>query len=46
LLNAGAAIYVSGVADSLEVGIQKAVDSIDSGAALAKLNSLIEVSHR
>ncbi|HSH97227.1 MAG: anthranilate phosphoribosyltransferase [Methylophilaceae bacterium] len=46
LLNAGAAIYVSGVAGALEIGIQKAADSIDSGAALAKLNSLIEASHR
>lgn len=44
LLNAGAAIYVSGVADTLEAGIQKAADSIDSGAALAKLNSLIKAS--
>ncbi len=46
LLNAGAAIYVSGVADTLDAGIQKAADSIDTGAALAKLNSLIEASQR
>ena len=40
LLNAGAAIYVSGVADSLASGILKAAEVIDSGAALAKLEAL------
>lgn len=34
LLNAGAGIYVSGLVNSLEVGIEAAVDSIDSGKAL------------
>lgn len=43
LMNAGAAIYVAGVADSLQAGIQKAAEVIDSGAALAKLNALTEV---
>lgn len=41
LMNAGAAIYVSGVADSLQAGIHQAAEVIDSGAALAKLNALI-----
>jgi anthranilate phosphoribosyltransferase len=40
LLNAGAAIYVSDVADSLQSGINKARDVIDNGLALAKLNAL------
>ena len=43
-LNAGAAIYVSGVADSLETGIRIAGEAIASGAAKEKLAQLIEVS--
>lgn len=42
LLNAGAGIYVAGVAESLEAGIALAAKAIDSGAALTKLNHLIE----
>ena len=45
LMNAGAAIYVSGQAASLQAGIHKAAEVIDSGAALEKLNQLIERSH-
>ncbi len=41
LLNAGAAIYVAGVVDSLQAGIHKAAEVIDSGEALEKLNALI-----
>ena len=44
LMNAGAAIYVSGQAESLQAGIDKAAVVIDSGAALEKLNQLIERS--
>jgi anthranilate phosphoribosyltransferase len=40
LLNAGAAIYVSGVAHTLQLGIQKAAEVIDSGLAKTKLNAL------
>lgn len=40
LLNAGAAIYVSGVVGSIEAGIAKAAEVIDSGAALKKLDQL------
>ena len=40
LLNAGAAIYVSGVTDTLQNGINKAREVIDNGLALAKLNAL------
>ncbi len=42
LLNAGAAIYVAGLADSLAAGINKAAEVIDQGLALAKLNALQE----
>ncbi|CAN4275844.1 TrpD Anthranilate phosphoribosyltransferase [Methylophilaceae bacterium] len=40
LLNAGTAIYVAGLADSLAAGIKKAAEVIDQGLALAKLNAL------
>jgi len=40
LLNAGAAIYVSGKVASLLEGIQKAAQVIDNGLALSKLESL------
>ncbi|HOY71271.1 MAG TPA: anthranilate phosphoribosyltransferase [Methylotenera sp.] len=40
LLNAGAAIYVAGIVESLQAGIAKAAQVIDSGAALAKLEAL------
>jgi len=45
LMNAGAAIYVSGQAESLQAGIHKAAEVIDSGAALEKLNQLIALSN-
>jgi anthranilate phosphoribosyltransferase len=41
-LNAGAAIYVSGVAATLADGIQMADDAIASGAALQKLTELVQ----
>lgn len=44
-LNAGAAVYVSGRAESLEEGYRAACGAIDSGAALAKLKALVEISH-
>lgn len=40
LLNAGAAIYASGVATTLTAGVEKAAQMIDNGAALAKLTAL------
>ena len=46
LMNAGSAIYVSGQASSLQAGIDKAAAVIDSGAALEKLNQLIERSNQ
>jgi anthranilate phosphoribosyltransferase len=45
LLNAGAAIYVAGLTPSLADGVQKAAEVIDSGAALAKLEALKQVSN-
>jgi anthranilate phosphoribosyltransferase len=44
LLNAGLAIYTAGVVDSIQEGIQKAKESIDSGAAYEKLMKLVEKS--
>ena len=40
LLNAGAAIYVAGLADTLQDAIKKAAMAIDSGAAYEKLAQL------
>jgi anthranilate phosphoribosyltransferase len=39
-LNAGAAIYVSDLADSLKAGVELAEDAIGSGLALAKIEEL------
>jgi anthranilate phosphoribosyltransferase len=41
LLNAGAALYVSGVADTIAHGIQLARESIASGAARARLQEFV-----
>jgi anthranilate phosphoribosyltransferase len=46
VLNAGAAIYVAGVAESLELGLEKAREAIETGAAKGKLMELIEFSNR
>ena len=46
LLNAGAAIYVAGVAESLQQGVNKARTAVESGAARAKLRQLVEFSNR
>ncbi len=43
-LNAGAAIYVAGLADTLAAGVRKAADVLADGAAKAKLEQLIRVS--
>lgn len=45
-LNAGAALYIAGKAQSIEAGVKMAEELIDSGAALAKLNLFIEESNR
>lgn len=46
LLNAGAALYIGGKADSFNEGVQLAAKLIDSGRALATLEKFIEVSNR
>ncbi len=45
VLNAGAAIYASGLASSLEDGIKQAQTQIDNGNAQAKLDALIACSN-
>ena len=45
LLNAGAAIYVAGLADTLALGVKKAAEAIASGAAKNKLTQLVQVSN-
>lgn len=45
-LNAGAALYGAGIADSIADGVKKAQAAIASGAALSKLNQLVEVTHQ
>jgi len=40
LLNAGAAIYVSGAAETLEASVDLAKEALDSGRALEALNLL------
>ena len=45
LLNAGAALYIGGKADSLKSGVELAEEIIDSGKALETLEKLIEVSN-
>jgi anthranilate phosphoribosyltransferase len=45
IFNAGAALYAANVADSIEAGISKARETIASGAARAKLEQLVKLSH-
>lgn len=44
ILNSAAAIYSSGMVDNFEEAVLRAGDSLDSGAALKKLEELIEYS--
>ena len=46
LMNAGAALYIGGKADSIREGITLAEQLIDSGKAFETLQKLIEVSNR
>ena len=46
LMNAGAALYIGGKADSMAEGIRLAEELIDSGKAMETLEKLIEVSNR
>ena len=45
-LNAGAAIYVADLTDSLEAGTRKALECIASGAAREKLQALVGLSRK
>ena len=45
-LNAGAAIYLAGKADSIEAGVRKAEQIIDEGLALKKLEQFKEESNK
>ncbi len=42
LVNAGAAIYVAGLADSIDEGVERARESIDSGRAWEKLTAFVD----
>lgn len=44
-LNAGAALYVAGLADSLAAGVTRAGEVMASGAALARLDELVKISN-
>lgn len=46
LANAGAAIYLAGLGDTLETGVERAGEVIDSGAAAATLTSLAKLSNQ
>ncbi len=46
LLNAGAALYIGGKADSMKEGVALAAELIDSGKAAAVLDKLVQVSSR
>lgn len=44
-LNAGAAIYASGLANDLNAGVSLALESLSSGAARERLASLVALSN-
>ena len=44
-LNAGAALYIAGKAETMEAGVRMAEKLIDSGAALKKLDEFIACSN-
>ncbi|MBQ9234239.1 MAG: anthranilate phosphoribosyltransferase [Lachnospiraceae bacterium] len=46
LMNAGAALYIYGKADSIENGIKLAAEMIDSGKAAETLEKIIELSNK
>ncbi len=46
LMNAGAALYIGGKAESMQEGIRLAAELIDSGKAAEKLSQFIEASNR
>ncbi len=46
LLNAGAALFVAGAAESIDEGVRKAAESIDSGAAQRAMETYITESNK
>lgn len=44
-LNAGAAIYVAGLAPTIKMGVEMALDAMGSGLAAGKLSELADFSH-
>ncbi len=46
LLNTGAAMYIAGLADSIEAGIVMAADELDSGRARQKVTDVANISQR
>ncbi|MBF0454122.1 MAG: anthranilate phosphoribosyltransferase [Magnetococcales bacterium] len=46
VLNAGAALYISGLAESIEQGVVLAGQVIDAGKAREKLEQLVRLSHK
>jgi anthranilate phosphoribosyltransferase len=44
VLNAGAAVYVTGAADTLEQGVRSAEQAVDSGAAQRVLERWVEAT--
>jgi anthranilate phosphoribosyltransferase len=46
VLNAGAAIYAAGIADSHETGVKQALEVISSGAARAKLDQFVAFTQK
>jgi anthranilate phosphoribosyltransferase len=46
LLNAAAALYVAGLAESIQAGIARAADELDSGRVRAKLEQVAEASQK
>lgn len=44
-LNAGAAIYAAGISESLDQGVAMAIESIASGTARARFETLVQLSH-
>jgi anthranilate phosphoribosyltransferase len=44
-LNAGAAIYVAGLADTAKAGVDMALDAMGSGLAAGKMSELADFSH-
>jgi len=46
VFNAGVALYAANVVDSIQAGIGKAREALESGAAKAKLEALVSAAHR